>query len=95
MEDGSGAEADPTWTLRESIVFRKYDANGNVAIYRLEFKTKKVSQNPMEFSRPRVSHNNPQLGDDFAAWIRLTPDSAHLMPDRSVEEIYAPELRFD
>jgi DNA-binding winged helix-turn-helix (wHTH) protein/Tol biopolymer transport system component len=38
----------------------------------------------------------PQLSDMFAAWIGLTPDdSPLLMRDRSVQEIYALELRFD
>lgn len=38
----------------------------------------------------------PQLGDIFAAWIGLSPDdSPLLMRDRSVQEIYALELRFD
>jgi Tol biopolymer transport system component/DNA-binding winged helix-turn-helix (wHTH) protein len=37
----------------------------------------------------------PQLIDMFAAWIGLTPDDAPLlMRDRSVQEIYALELRF-
>lgn len=37
----------------------------------------------------------PQLADIFAAWIGLTPDDAPLlMRDRSVQEIYALELRF-
>ena len=37
----------------------------------------------------------PQLSDGYAAWIGLTPDDAPLlMRDRSVQEIYALELRF-
>jgi Tol biopolymer transport system component len=37
----------------------------------------------------------PQLSDAFASWIGLTPDDAPLlMRDRSVQEIYALELRF-
>jgi Tol biopolymer transport system component/DNA-binding winged helix-turn-helix (wHTH) protein len=37
----------------------------------------------------------PQLSDEFASWIGLTPDDAPLlMRDRSVQEIYALELRF-
>jgi Tol biopolymer transport system component/DNA-binding winged helix-turn-helix (wHTH) protein len=37
----------------------------------------------------------PQLADIFAAWIGLTPDDAPLlMRDRSVQEIYALDLRF-
>jgi hypothetical protein len=37
----------------------------------------------------------PQLGDIFAAWIGLTPDdSPLLMRDRSIQEIYALDLRF-
>jgi len=37
----------------------------------------------------------PQLGDIFAAWIGPTlDDSPLLMRDRSVQEIYALELRF-
>jgi Tol biopolymer transport system component/DNA-binding winged helix-turn-helix (wHTH) protein len=37
----------------------------------------------------------PQLSDGFASWIGLTPDDAPLlMRDRSVQEIYALELRF-
>jgi len=37
----------------------------------------------------------PQSGDIFAGWIGLTPDDAPLlMRDRSVQEIYALELRF-
>lgn len=37
----------------------------------------------------------PQLGDIFAGWIGLTPDdSPLLMRDRSVQEIYALDLRF-
>jgi Tol biopolymer transport system component/DNA-binding winged helix-turn-helix (wHTH) protein len=37
----------------------------------------------------------PQLSDIFAAWIGLTPDDAPLlMRDRSVQEIYALDLRF-
>jgi Tol biopolymer transport system component len=37
----------------------------------------------------------PQLDDGFASWIGLTPDDAPLlMRDRSVQEIYALDLRF-
>ena len=37
----------------------------------------------------------PQVGDYFAGWIGLTPDDAPLlMRDRSVQEIYALDLRF-
>jgi hypothetical protein len=37
----------------------------------------------------------PQLADIFAGWIGLTPDGAPLlMRDRSVQEIYALDLRF-
>ena len=37
----------------------------------------------------------PQLTDIFSAWIGLTPDDAPLlMRDRSVQEIYALDLRF-
>ena len=37
----------------------------------------------------------PQLSDGFASWIVLTPDDAPLlMRDRSVQEIYALDLRF-
>jgi len=37
----------------------------------------------------------PQLSDGFASWIGLTPDDAPLlMRDRSVQEIYALDLRF-
>jgi Tol biopolymer transport system component len=37
----------------------------------------------------------PQVTDIFAAWIGLTPDNAPLlMRDRSVQEIYALDLRF-
>jgi hypothetical protein len=37
----------------------------------------------------------PQLSDMFAGWIGLTPDDALLlMRDRSVQEIYALDLRF-
>ena len=37
----------------------------------------------------------PQLSDVFASWIGLTPDDAPLlMRDRSVQEIYALDLRF-
>jgi len=37
----------------------------------------------------------PQLADAFASWIGLTPDDAPLlMRDRSVQEIYALDLRF-
>jgi len=37
----------------------------------------------------------PQPADMFAAWIGLTPDgSLLLMRDRSVQEIYALDLRF-
>jgi Tol biopolymer transport system component/DNA-binding winged helix-turn-helix (wHTH) protein len=37
----------------------------------------------------------PQLADIFTAWIGLTPDDAPLlMGDRSVQEIYALDLRF-
>jgi Tol biopolymer transport system component/DNA-binding winged helix-turn-helix (wHTH) protein len=37
----------------------------------------------------------PQLSDNFASWIGLTPDDAPLlMRDRSVQEIYALELNF-
>jgi Tol biopolymer transport system component/DNA-binding winged helix-turn-helix (wHTH) protein len=37
----------------------------------------------------------PQLSDDFASWVGLTPDGAPLlMRDRSVQEIYALELQF-
>jgi Tol biopolymer transport system component len=37
----------------------------------------------------------PQLSDQFASWIGLTPDDAPLlMRDRSVQEIYALDLKF-
>jgi Tol biopolymer transport system component/DNA-binding winged helix-turn-helix (wHTH) protein len=37
----------------------------------------------------------PQLSDKFASWIGLTPDDAPLlMRDRSVQEIYALDLKF-
>jgi hypothetical protein len=37
----------------------------------------------------------PQLSDNFASWIGLTPDDAPLlMRDRSVQEIYALDLGF-
>lgn len=37
----------------------------------------------------------PQLQDVFTAWIGLTPDDALLlMRDRSVQELYALDLRF-
>ena len=37
----------------------------------------------------------PQLGDAFASWVGLTPnDDPLLMRDRSVQEIYALDLRF-
>jgi len=52
------AEVDPTWTPDgKSVVFAKWDANGNVTIYRLDLKTRKVSPIPNSdgiFS-PRVS----------------------------------------
>jgi Tol biopolymer transport system component/DNA-binding winged helix-turn-helix (wHTH) protein len=39
--------------------------------------------------------NFPQLSDGFASWIGLTPDDAPLlMRDRSVQEIYALDLKF-
>jgi Tol biopolymer transport system component len=179
------SEADATWTPDgKSIVFGKTDKiaiplNANVAIYRLDLKTRRVSSIPDSdgiFS-PRVSpdgryisaltfgqtnltlgqtklmlfdtntnrwsslvegeqvgynewsHNGeyvymrenrggagelvrvrlkdrvlehllslkgfPQPSDGFASWIGLTPDDAPLlMRDRSVQEIYALDLRF-
>jgi Tol biopolymer transport system component/DNA-binding winged helix-turn-helix (wHTH) protein len=169
-------EDDPTWTPDgKSVVFGKSDANRNVAIYRLDLKTRKVFSIPDSdglFS-PRVSPDGryisaltsssaklmlfdsntnhwsslvegdwvgfnewshdgkyvymratwgaqggaaelarvrmkdrvlehvlslkdfPQLADIFASWIGLTPDdSPLLMRDRSVQEIYALDLRF-
>jgi Tol biopolymer transport system component len=179
------SEADATWTPDgKSIVFGKTDnismlSNANVAIYRLDLKTRRVSSIPDSdgiFS-PRVSPDGryisaltfgqtnltfgqtklmlfdtntnrwsslveaeqvgynewshdgkyvymrenrggaaelvrvrikdrvlervlslkdfPQLNDAFALWIGLTPDDAPLlMRDRSVQEIYALDLRF-
>jgi Tol biopolymer transport system component len=179
------SEADATWTPDgKSIVFGKIDnisvlSNANVAIYRLDLKTRRVSSIPDSdgiFS-PRVSPDGryisaltfgqtnltlgqtklmlfdtntnrwsslvegqqvgynewshdgkyvymrenrsgaaelvrvrikdrvlehllslkdfPQLADAFASWIGLTPDDAPLlMRDRSVQEIYALDLRF-
>jgi Tol biopolymer transport system component len=180
------SEADATWTPDgKSIVFGKTDnismlSNANVAIYRLDLKTRRVSSIPDSdglFS-PRVSPDGryisaltfgqtnltlgqtklmlfdtntnrwsslvegnsfgynewshdgkyvymrgetlggaaelvrvrikdrvlehvlslkdfPQLVDAFALWIGLTPDDAPLlMRDRSVQEIYALDLRF-
>jgi len=44
-EDGNEAEADPTWAPDgESIVFARSDGTGHFAIYRLDFKAKKVSR---------------------------------------------------
>jgi Tol biopolymer transport system component len=170
------ADGDPTWTPDgKSVVFGKFDANHNVAIYRLDLKTRKVSSIPDSdgiFS-PRVSPDGryisaltkdqtrlmlfdtttnhwsslmegdkfgynewspdgkyvymratrgarggaaelvrvrtndrvlervlsfkdfPQSTDAYASWIGLTPDGAPLlMRDRSVQEIYALDLRF-
>jgi Tol biopolymer transport system component len=179
------SEADATWTPDgKSIVFGKTDnismlSNANVAIYRLDLKTRRVSSIPDSdgiFS-PRVSPDGryisaltfgqtnltlgqtklmlfdtntkhwsslakgdgvgynewshdgkyvymrenrdgagelvrvrikdrvlehllslkdfPQLSDAFASWIGMTPDDAPLlMRDRSVQEIYALDLRF-
>jgi len=47
VTDAAEEEADPTWTPDgKSVVFGKWDANGNVAIYRLDLKTRKVSPIP-------------------------------------------------
>jgi Tol biopolymer transport system component/DNA-binding winged helix-turn-helix (wHTH) protein len=171
--DDAEADGDPTWTPDgKSVVFGKFDANRNVAIYRLDLKTRKVSSIPDSdgiFS-PRVSPDGryisalakdltklmlfdastnrwsslvegeqvgynewspdgkyvymretwggagelvrvritdrvlehvlsfkdfPQPNDLFTAWIGLAPDGAPLlMRDRSVQEIYALDLRF-
>jgi Tol biopolymer transport system component/DNA-binding winged helix-turn-helix (wHTH) protein len=51
-------EDDPTWTPDgKSIVFGKLDVNSNVAIYRLDLKTREVSSIPDSngFFSPRVS----------------------------------------
>jgi len=173
LTQGTTYEADPTWTPDgKSIVFGKSDKIRDAAIYRLDLKTRRVSEIPGSnglFS-PRVSPDGrsisaltagktklmlfdtntnvwssledgeevgynewshdgkyvyfrenkggagelvrvrlkdrevehllslkdfPQLSDGFASWIGLTPDDAPLlMRDRSVQEIYALELRF-
>ena len=52
------ADGDPTWTPDgKSVVFGKFDANHNVAIYRLDLKTRKVSPIPDSdgIYSPRVS----------------------------------------
>jgi DNA-binding winged helix-turn-helix (wHTH) protein/Tol biopolymer transport system component len=170
---GNTKKADPTWMPDgKSIVFGEPTSNGNVAIYRIDLKTKKVSSIPGSdgLTSPRLSPDGryisaltksqtklmlfdtntnhwsslaegqqvgynewshdgkyvymrenwggagelvrvrikdralehvlsfkdfPQLADIFAAWIGLTPDDAPLlMRDRSVQEIYALDLRF-
>jgi Tol biopolymer transport system component/DNA-binding winged helix-turn-helix (wHTH) protein len=170
---GSTKKADPTWMPDgKSIIFGEPTSNDNVAIYRVDLKTKNVSsiKNSDGLTSPRVSPDGryisaltrsatklmlfdintnrwsslvegaqigynewshdgkyvymretrggagelvrvrvkdrvlehvlslkdfPQLSDLFAAWIGLTPDDAPLlMRDRSVQEIYALDLRF-
>jgi len=68
-------EVDPTWTPDgKSVVFSKFDANGNQAIYRLDLKTRKVSPIPDSdgiFS-PRVSPDGRYIS-------ALTKDTTKLM----------------
>jgi Tol biopolymer transport system component len=170
---GNTKKADPTWMPDgKSIVFGEPTSNDNVAIYRVDLKTRIVSLVPGSdgLTSPRVSPDGryvsaftrgqtklmlfdantnhwsilvegeqggydewshdgkyvymrenrggagelvrvrlkdrvlehvlslkdfPQLSDIFASWIGLTPDDAPLlMRDRSVQEIYALDLRF-
>jgi Tol biopolymer transport system component/DNA-binding winged helix-turn-helix (wHTH) protein len=75
LQRDSTREADPTWTPDgKSIVYGKFDANGNVAIYRLDLTTRKVSSIP-----DSDGLYSPRLSPDGRYISALTSSMAKLM----------------
>jgi NAD+--asparagine ADP-ribosyltransferase len=76
------------WSHDGQYVYARENREGAGAVVRVRIKDRVLE--------PVVSLKDfPQLADVFAGWIGLTPDDEPLlMRDRSVEEIYALDLRF-
>jgi len=76
------------WSHDGKYVYFRENRSGAGELVRVRIKDRKLEH--------VVSLKDvPQLSDMFASWIGLTPDDAPLlMRDRSVQEIYALELRF-
>jgi len=76
------------WSHDSKYIYVRQIRAGGGEVVRVRIKDHTV-ENVLSFK------NFPQLGDDAATWIGLTPDDAPLlMRDRSVQEIYALDLRF-
>jgi hypothetical protein len=76
------------WSHDGRYVYVRTNQGGAEELVRVRIKDRRVE--------PVLSLKDfPQSGDMFAGWIGLTPDDAPLlMRDRSVQEIYALDLRF-
>jgi Tol biopolymer transport system component/DNA-binding winged helix-turn-helix (wHTH) protein len=76
------------WSHDGQYVYARENREGAGAVVRVRIKDR--------VPEPVVSLKDfPQLADVFAGWIGLTPDDEPLlMRNRSVEEIYALDLRF-
>ena len=76
------------WSHDGKYIYFREDRGGAGKVVRVSMKD--------HTSEPVLDLKNfPQLQDIFTAWIGLTPDDAPLlMRDRSVQELYALDLRF-
>lgn len=76
------------WSSDGQYVYMRYENRGTPELVRVKVKDRALEQvlNLKDF---------PQSNDLFALWVGLTPDDAPLlMRDRSIQEIYALDLRF-
>ena len=76
------------WSHDGEYVYMRENRGGAGELVRVRIKDR-VLEHVLSFK------DFPQLSDGFASWIGLTPDDAPLlMRDRSVQEIYALDLKF-